>query len=381
MPRPQFMNSTHHLPRKGIVSLIVRASGIVGAEAGVTHDEVVRDVLARRASWRPWRWWRPWPRSARAAARRSDERDPLGGWQQRLGAGRVGAAAPAGGRRRGARRGVPRSRDAPRRGDGVAGGVRARPGRRSRRGWRPPEPMATVEDLAAEVGRLRAAFSRIAAALRNGGDTGAFYLGRMDVAVTAEATVSATTEMTPAGASVIEARDLQANDKPALAGALALAPGVSFTRIGQRNETARLRPRLRHAPGAAVRGRHPGLHAVRRLRGPRAVHHLRRGRTAGQQGLLLGPLRPQRARRHHQHRVPPARRRGWRAWPGVSYGSGSAATTYVNAGTRLKQVVPAGRRLLPGRRHLPARGRLRRPSRTSPPATASTPTSATRSST
>ena len=33
------------------------------------------------------------------------------------------------------------------------------------------------------------------------------------------------------------AADLQANDRPSLAGALALAPGVTFTRSGSRNET------------------------------------------------------------------------------------------------------------------------------------------------
>jgi len=97
---------------------------------------------------------------------------------------------------------------------------------------------ASVEDLAAEIGRLRAAVSRIAGALGEADDSGAFYLGRVDVAVTAQATVTATTEMTPAGASVLVAADLQANSRTVLAGALALAPGVSFTRVGQRNETA-----------------------------------------------------------------------------------------------------------------------------------------------
>jgi iron complex outermembrane recepter protein len=95
-----------------------------------------------------------------------------------------------------------------------------------------------VEELAAEIGRLRAAISRIAAAGGEAGGSGAFYLGRVDVAVTAESATTATTEMTPAGASVLTASDLQANDRGALAGALALAPGVTFTRIGQRNETA-----------------------------------------------------------------------------------------------------------------------------------------------
>jgi iron complex outermembrane recepter protein len=98
--------------------------------------------------------------------------------------------------------------------------------------------VGTLEELAAEVGRLRAALSRISEASGRSGDAGAFYLGRVDVAVNAEVAASATTEMTPAGAAVLEARDIQASDRSALAGALALAPGVSFTRIGQRNETA-----------------------------------------------------------------------------------------------------------------------------------------------
>jgi outer membrane cobalamin receptor len=50
-------------------------------------------------------------------------------------------------------------------------------------------------------------------------------------------TVAATTEMAPAGASLIEARDIKTYDRLALSEALSLAPGVSFSRIGQRNET------------------------------------------------------------------------------------------------------------------------------------------------
>lgn len=101
-----------------------------------------------------------------------------------------------------------------------------------------PGTTTSVEELAAEIGRLRAAISRISAALEQGGDPGAFYLGRMDVAVSAETTTAATTETTPAGTTVLDARDLQANDRTALAGALSLAPGVTFVRVGQRNETA-----------------------------------------------------------------------------------------------------------------------------------------------
>lgn len=113
------------------------------------------------------------------------------------------------------------------------------PAQREREPWlTEAAPSRGVEELAAEVGRLRAVLSRIAAAAGQGDSAGTFYLGRVDVAVTAETTASATTEMTPAGATVIAAADLQAYDRTALAGALELAPGVSFTRIGARNESA-----------------------------------------------------------------------------------------------------------------------------------------------
>ncbi len=89
--------------------------------------------------------------------------------------------------------------------------------------------------LAAETSRLRAVLSRIDQALRSGGD-GAFYLGRVDVDVTATAAVSPMVELAPVGATVLGAEDLRLHNKVALSDALALAPGVSFTRIGQRNE-------------------------------------------------------------------------------------------------------------------------------------------------
>jgi outer membrane cobalamin receptor len=59
----------------------------------------------------------------------------------------------------------------------------------------------------------------------------------MDVAVTADAGVTATAAMPPAGAVVLEAKEIAAHGQVALPGALALAPGVSFARVGQRNET------------------------------------------------------------------------------------------------------------------------------------------------
>jgi iron complex outermembrane receptor protein len=105
--------------------------------------------------------------------------------------------------------------------------------------WLGPAPAdsARIEDLADEVGRLRAAIDRVAASLARTGDESPFYLGRVDVAVSAEATVSATSEMAPAGAVVLDSQDIRAHNTVALAEALALAPGVSFSRVGNRNET------------------------------------------------------------------------------------------------------------------------------------------------
>jgi iron complex outermembrane recepter protein len=197
-----------------------------------------------------------------------------------------------------------------------------------------PGPMSSVEDLAAEVGRLRASLSRIAAALGQGGDAGAFYLGRMDVAVTAESTVSATTEITPAGASVIEARDLQANDRPALAGALALAPGVSFTRIGQRNETAvyvrgfDMRQVPLFVDGIPVYTPYDGYVDLERFT-TFDVAELRVSK--GFSSVLSGP-NALGGTINIVSRRPAARLEGL---AGVTYGSGSAATAYVNAGARL----------------------------------------------
>jgi iron complex outermembrane receptor protein len=93
-----------------------------------------------------------------------------------------------------------------------------------------------VEELAAEIGRLRATITRVSAALKENGD-GAFYLGRVDVSVSAETSTTATTEMTPAGSTVIDARDLRMADRSTLDTALSMAPGVAFSRVGQRNET------------------------------------------------------------------------------------------------------------------------------------------------
>ena len=102
--------------------------------------------------------------------------------------------------------------------------------------WLPAAgPLTTVEDVASELGRLRAVLARISAALQ-GGDPGAFYLGRVEVTVTAAAETTAASAA-PAGTVIITSEEIAAHDRSSLAGALALAPGVSFVRVGSRNET------------------------------------------------------------------------------------------------------------------------------------------------
>jgi iron complex outermembrane recepter protein len=113
------------------------------------------------------------------------------------------------------------------------------PAKQATETWLGPAPavLERIEDLADEVGRLRAAIARVESSLAKGGDQSAFYLGRVDVAVSADATTAATAEMAPAGAIVLDSQDLRAHNTVALAEALALAPGVSFSRVGNRNET------------------------------------------------------------------------------------------------------------------------------------------------
>ena len=161
--------------------------------------------------------------------------DPVGGWQRTLAQietrlGRL-AASDADGRARLA------ADVAALRGDVSAWVSTFRPAQESGEAWLPERQQgSSLEDLAAEVGRLRSALSRIESALGLKTE-GAFYLGRVDVAVTAAMASAATAEVTAAGASLLDAADIRASDRNTLSGALALAPGVSFTRIGSRNET------------------------------------------------------------------------------------------------------------------------------------------------
>lgn len=200
--------------------------------------------------------------------------------------------------------------------------------------------VATVEDLAAEVSRLRAAVQRVRASLQ-GEDAGSFYLGRVDVAVSAEAGTAATTAMTPAGTTVIDAQDLRATDRSALAGALALAPGVSFVRVGSRNETA-VYVRgfdMRQVPlfidGIPIYTPYDGTVDLERFT-TFDVSEVRvsKGFTSVLQGpnALGGAI-------NIVSRRPSNRLEGM---VGATYGAGNAATAFLNAGSRLKSFYLQG---------------------------------------
>jgi iron complex outermembrane recepter protein len=197
-----------------------------------------------------------------------------------------------------------------------------------------PGAAAGIEEIAAEIGRLRAAVSRIGGALEQGGDSGAFYLGRVDVAVSAEAT-TATTGTTPAGATVLDARDLQSNDRTVLAGALELAPGVTFTRIGQRNETA-VYVRgfdMREVPlfidGIPIYTPYDGYVDLERFT---TFDVAELSVSKGFTSVLYGPNALGGAINIVSRR-PAGRLEGL---AGASYASGAARTVYLNAGSRLK---------------------------------------------
>jgi iron complex outermembrane receptor protein len=168
-----------------------------------------------------------------AAVSRAED-DPVAGWQQRLAQveSRLGrlAAGDAEGRAR-------LSADVAALRSEIAGWLSTfPPAQAGGEPWlTPSEGASAVADLAAEIGRIRSALSRIASALGRQGE-GAFYLGRVDVAVTAAMASAATADATPAGASLLDASDIRAHDANRLAAALALLPGVSFTRVGARNE-------------------------------------------------------------------------------------------------------------------------------------------------
>ena len=171
--------------------------------------------------------------SASLAASPGD--DPVGAWQQRL----DGAASSLGRVQAGDAEAVVRlAVQVAALGDEIGRWLAEfPPSAESDEPWLPAAlALTTVEEVAGEIGRLRAVLSRIAAALQ-GGDPGAFYLGRVEVTVTAAA-VTAPAGAAPIASTVIDSETIAANDRSSLSGALALAPGVSFVRIGSRNETA-----------------------------------------------------------------------------------------------------------------------------------------------
>lgn len=190
----------------------------------------------------------------------------------------------------------------------------------------------TLPELAAEIGRLRAALSRLTASTAGAGPAGAFYLGRVEVAVTAEAAAAATAEATPPGVAVLDAQVLEANDKTNLASALALAPGVSWMHVGQRNEgTVYVRGfDLRQVPlfidGIPIYTPYDGLADLDRFTTfDVAEVRVSKGFTSVLYGAnaLGGAI-------NIVSRRPSGRLEGR---GGVGYGSGGARNLYVNAGS------------------------------------------------
>ena len=93
----------------------------------------------------------------------------------------------------------------------------------------PPAQSARLQDLSAELSRARAL---IAQARAGSGDdpqgAGVFYLGRVDVAVSAQAT--------SVGVTSIDAGELRTFDAKTVGQAAEMSPGVSLHRVGPRNE-------------------------------------------------------------------------------------------------------------------------------------------------
>ena len=282
-------------------------------------------------------------------------------WQTAPDAGGVRSCAglPAGRRRR-AR--APRGRPGP------------APAGRRRRGWPPSRPPSRRAAVARRVrepapasrnwpprsGACGPPFSRIARRARARGRHRGVLPGPRGRGRDGETTTTATTEMTPAGATVLDARDLQANDRTALAGALALAPGVTLHahRLAQRDGASTSAA----STCARCRSSSTASRSTRRTTATSTSSASRRSTSAelrvskGFASVLYGP---ERARRRHQHRLAPARRRASRALAGVSYGSGDAGTVYVNAGSRLNAFyVQGGASYLDGDT-FPLAGRIR----------------------
>jgi iron complex outermembrane receptor protein len=258
--------------------------------------------------------------------------DPSGPWQERLAQittrlGRL-AATDADGRAR-------LSGDVAALREEVSAWLKTfRPAQESGEVWLPAaNGTSSLEDLAAEVGRIRSALSRIESALGLKSE-GAFYLGRLDVAVTATMAAAETPQSTPAGASLLDAAEIRSADRNTLAGALALAPGVSFTRIGSRNEaTVYVRGfDMRQDPlfidGVPIYTPYDGYADLGRFT-TFDVSEVQVSKSFA--SVLYGPNVLGGAINIVSRRPDGA----LRGMAGASYGSGPARTVYLNAGSKL----------------------------------------------
>jgi iron complex outermembrane receptor protein len=84
-----------------------------------------------------------------------------------------------------------------------------------------------VADLSAALSRVRALLAQARAGATTADGTGVFYLGRVDVAVTASA---------PPGTSTIDDQQMRALDARTVNEALESTPGITLHRMGARNE-------------------------------------------------------------------------------------------------------------------------------------------------
>ena len=93
----------------------------------------------------------------------------------------------------------------------------------------PPAQSPRPADLTVELSRVRALITQARAGSADDPQgAGVFYLGRVDVAVTAEA-------LSP-GVTSVDASDLRLLEAKTVNQAAELAPGVSLYRVGPRNE-------------------------------------------------------------------------------------------------------------------------------------------------
>ena len=108
--------------------------------------------------------------------------------------------------------------------------------RREMSAWIAAHPESKVslgpreEGLVAELNTLRAGALALQAGREARQDRGVFYLGRVDVTVSESAP--------PPGVTVLAERELRQFDRSSFAGLFTLAPGVTASKVGSRNEDA-----------------------------------------------------------------------------------------------------------------------------------------------